>query len=42
MMKGMQTALNLSNEVSIVIYKKGENGSITIFEGNQIIKGYFS
>jgi len=39
--EGMQTALNLSKEVSIVIYKKGEKGSITIFEGNKIKKGIF-
>ena len=39
--KGMQTAQNLSKEISIVIYKKGEKGSITFFEDNQIIKGIF-
>ena len=39
--KGMQTAHNLSKEISIVIYKKGEKGSITFFEDNQIIKGIF-
>ena len=39
--KGMQTAQNLSKEISIVIYKKGDKGSITFFEGNQIIKGIF-
>ena len=39
--KGLQTAHNLSKEVSIVIYKKGERGSITFIENKEIIKGIY-
>jgi len=39
--QGMQVAKELSKEVSIVIYKKGEKGSITFYDNNQISKGIF-
>ena len=39
--EGMQVAKKLSKEVSIVIYKKGEKGSITFYDNNQINKGIF-
>ena len=39
--KGMETALDLSKKVSVVIYKMGKNGSVTIYDNNQIIKGIF-
>jgi len=39
--KGLQTAHDLSKEVSIVIYKKGEKGSITFIENKEIIKGIY-
>tara|TARA_B110000116_G_scaffold272079_1_gene295110 strand:+ start:2119 stop:3099 length:981 start_codon:yes stop_codon:yes gene_type:complete len=38
---GMKVAKDLSKEVSIVIYKKGEKGSTTLFEDNYIDKGIF-
>ena len=38
---GMKIAKDLSKEVSIVIYKKGENGSTTLFDNNYINKGIF-
>ena len=34
-------AKELSKEISIVIYKKGENGSTTFYDDNCIIKGIF-
>ena len=39
--KGLQVAKDLSNEISVVIYKKGENGSITLYNNKQIKKGIF-
>ena len=39
--KGLQTAQDLSKEVSIVIYKKGERGSITFIENKEITKGIY-
>ena len=39
--KGMKTAKELSSEVSIVIYKKGERGSVTFYDNKQINKGVF-
>jgi len=39
--KGFQTAHDLSKEVPIVIYKKGERGSVTFSEGKEIIKGIY-
>ena len=39
--RGMNIAKNLSKEISIVIYKKGENGSITFYNNDQINKGIF-
>ena len=39
--KGLKVAHTLSKEVSIVVYKKGESGSITFFENKEIIKGIY-
>jgi 5-dehydro-2-deoxygluconokinase len=39
--KGINIAKELSNKVSIVIYKKGEKGSITFYDNKQINKGIF-
>ena len=39
--KGLETANKLSKNVSVVIYKKGKNGSTTFYENNQITKGIF-
>ena len=39
--KGLKVAHTLSKEVSIVIYKKGERGSITFIENKEIIKGIY-
>ncbi len=39
--KGMKTARDLAKNVSVVIYKKGEKGSVTIFENKEIKKGIF-
>lgn len=39
--KGMSIAKDLSKNISIVIYKKGENGSITYYDNDQISKGIF-
>ena len=39
--KGMQVAKKLSKQVSIVIYKKGEKGSVTFYDNKQIKKGIF-
>ena len=39
--KGLYMAKELSKVVSIVIYKKGENGSITFFDNKEIAKGIF-
>jgi 5-dehydro-2-deoxygluconokinase len=39
--KGMKIAKELSAEVSIVIYKKGEKGSVTFCDNKQINKGIF-
>lgn len=39
--KGMQIAKDLSKDVSIVIYKKGENGSISFYDNKQLKKGIF-
>ena len=40
--KGMDVAKDLSKEVSIVIYKKGENGSTTFYNNDCMNKGIFS
>ena len=40
--KGMKMARKLSKVVSIVIFKKGEKGSITLFNNQKIFKGIFS
>ena len=40
--KGKQIAKELSKEISIVIYKKGEKGSSTFYDDNEINKGIFS
>ena len=39
--KGMKVAKELSGEVSIVIYKKGEKGSVTFCDNKEINKGIF-
>ena len=39
--KGMNLAKDIAKEISIVIYKKGENGSITFYENKKINKGIF-
>ena len=39
--KGLKVAHDLSKEVSIVVYKKGERGSITFFENKEIIKDIY-
>ena len=39
--KGMKVAKELSSEVSIVIYKKGEKGSVTFCDNKEINKGIF-
>ena len=39
--KGIILAEDLSKKISIVIYKKGENGSTTFYDDNCIIKGIF-
>ncbi len=39
--KGIKIAEELSNNIPIVIYKKGRNGSITIYKKEKIIKGIF-
>jgi len=39
--KGMEIARDLSKEVSIVVYKKGEKGSITFLNNKEINKGIF-
>jgi len=39
--KGMSIAKELSKEISVVIYKKGEKGSTTFYDDNQIDKGIF-
>ena len=39
--KGMKIARDLAKDVSVVIYKKGEKGSVTIFENKEIKKGIF-
>ena len=39
--KGLKIAEKLSKNIPIVIYKKGENGSITFCENKKIIKGIF-
>ena len=39
--KGLYMAKELSKVVSIVIYKKGEKGSITFFDNKEIAKGIF-
>ena len=39
---GIATAKELSKEVSIVIYKKGEKGSVTFYDDNEINQGIFS
>ena len=39
--KGLEKAKELSKIVSIVIYKKGEKGSITFFDNKEIFKGIF-
>ena len=39
--KGLKAAHDLSKVVSIVVYKKGERGSITFFENKEIIKGIY-
>jgi len=39
---GIQIAKELSKKVSIVIYKKGEKGSVTFYNNEKINKGIFS
>ena len=39
--KGMEIAKDLSNEISIVIYKKGEKGSTTFYDNSSLNKGIF-
>ena len=39
--EGLNYAKNLSSKCDLVIYKKGENGSITFADGKQIKKGIF-
>ena len=39
--EGMSIAKSLSKEVSIVIYKKGEKGSVTFYDNNEINIGIF-
>ena len=39
--KGLDIAKDLTKEVSIVIYKKGEKGSITFYDNKRIDKGIF-
>ena len=39
--KGLKVAKELSSEISIVIYKKGEKGSVTFCDNKQINKGIF-
>ena len=39
--KGLSAAKELSKEISIVIYKKGEKGSTTFYNDKQIEKGIF-
>ena len=39
--KGFQYAKELAKELSIIIYKKGEKGSITFYDNKQIKKGIF-
>ena len=39
--KGFHYAKELAKEVSIIIYKKGEKGSITLYDNKQIKKGIF-
>lgn len=38
---GLNYAKNLSSNLDLVIYKKGEKGSVSFAEGNQIEKGIF-
>ena len=40
--KGIDVARGLSKKISIVIYKKGENGSTTFYDNHQIDKGIFT
>ena len=39
--KGMKIAKDLSKDISVIIYKKGEGGSITFYDNKQINKGIF-
>ena len=39
--KGFEIAQELSKEISIVIYKKGEEGSVTFYDNKKINKGIF-
>jgi len=39
--EGLSYAKKLANKTTLVIYKKGENGSITFFNDNEINKGIF-
>ena len=39
--KGINLAEDLSKEISIVVFKKGEKGSTTFYDNNQIDKGIF-
>ena len=39
--EGLNYAKNLSSTLDLVIYKKGENGSITFADGKEIQKGIF-
>ena len=39
--KGMNVAKDLSKYISIVIYKKGENGSTTFYDNCEVNKGIF-
>ena len=39
--EGLSYAKKLANKTTLVIYKKGENGSVTFFNDNEINKGIF-
>ena len=38
---GFKQAKDLSKKISLVIYKKGEKGSVTFYNNKEIIKGIF-
>ena len=39
--KGYNFAKSLANEIDLVIYKKGEKGSVTFMKNNEFLKGIF-